>query len=105
MTKEELVKLLVANFKDGYGNLDLSGLDFTNESIKSVDISRMKAKGDLYQNFQEVGRNLFQDQQEVGITLYQCSQKVGKNIDQSFQEVEGHLWQNNQEVGGTLCQD
>ena len=40
MTKEQLVKLLVDNFKDEKGFVNLSGLDFRGEDIKGVVISK-----------------------------------------------------------------
>lgn len=71
MTKEQLVKLLVDNFKDEVGNLDLSGLDFTNEDLNCVIISEMKVNGHLEQGGQEVGGDLYQNFQKVGGNLYQ----------------------------------
>lgn len=82
MTKEDLVKLLVANFKNEKGYVDLSKLDFTNEDIKGVKINLMKVDGDLNQ----------------------CCQMVSGDLRQGYQMVEGSLFQSNQMVEGYLCQ-
>ena len=82
MTKKGLVKFLVDNFKDAFGNLDLSKLDFTNEDIKCVNISRMKVNGVLFQDFQKVKGDLWQEAQEVGGDLIQSRQTVeGQIVD------------------------
>ena len=54
ITKEDLVKFLVANFKRESGYVDLNDLDFTNEDILGVHITRMKVDGELCQGGQEV---------------------------------------------------
>ena len=74
MTKEQLVKLLVDNFKDEKGFVNLSGLDFRGEDIKGVFISQMKINGDLFQDFQKVQGDLWQEAQEVGGDLHQDHQ-------------------------------
>ena len=71
ISKEQLVKFLVDNFKDEDGYLDLAELDFKNEDIKGVDISKMKVKGSLNQHCQKVSGDLFQDAQFVKGKLYQ----------------------------------
>ena len=105
MTKKGLVKFLVDNFKDAFGNLDLSKLDFTNEDIKCVNISRMKVNGVLFQDFQKVKGDLWQADQEVGGDLHQDMQKVKGDLGQGGQEVGGDLYQNFQKVGGNLYQE
>ena len=100
MTKQELVKLLVENFKDEYGCLDLSGLDFTKEDIECVDIARMKVNGNLYQGEQKVKGDLWQQEQEVSGDLDQRMQKVKGDLEQGEQTIGGYLYQNFQKVGG-----
>ena len=82
ITKEELVKYLVANFKDEKGYVDLSKLDFTKEDIRGVKTNLMKVDGDLNQ----------------------CCQMVSGDLDQGYQMVEGSLYQSNQMVKGYLSQ-
>lgn len=94
MTKRELVKLMMDNFMDEFGVLDLSELDFT-EFDCSVNISHMKTNKNLYQYKQVVQGNLFQDFQKVGGDLYQSSQEVKGDLDQRCQEVCGKLIQDN----------
>ena len=100
MTKKELVKLLVDNFKDEVGNLDLSGLDFTNEDLNCVIISEMKVNGHLYQSEQKVKGDLWQQEQEVSGDLHQRMQKVKGDLEQGEQTIGGYLYQNFQKVGG-----
>ena len=102
MTKKELVKLLVENFKDEVGNLDLSGLDFTKEDIGCVIISEMKVNGDLYQEFQKVQGDLWQDEQEVEGDLIQNRHQVQGGLMQNYQKVRGNLIQNRHKVKGGL---
>lgn len=64
MSKEELVKFLVDNFIDEDGDLDLSGLDFSN-FYGDILINKMKVNGSLHQDFQKVGGTLFQGGQKV----------------------------------------
>ena len=105
MTKKELVKLLVDNFKDEVGNLDLSGLDFTNEDLNCVIISEMKVNRHLFQNRQQVQGSLWQDEQEVSGSIWQSNQTVKGNLYQNRQQVKRELWQGNQKVEGDLRQD
>ena len=105
MTKKELVKFLVTNFRDEYGYLDLRGLDFTNEDVKVILITNMKVNGNLYQGFQEVEKDLNQHKQTVKGSLYQNKQKVEGNLFQDFQNVDGGILQGNQMVEGDLFQD
>jgi gas vesicle protein len=100
---EEVKKWLIANCIDERGNLNISGLDFS-DFDGDIDISGMRVKGDLRQRYQKVEGNLNQANQEVKGDLYQCSQKVEGDLRQSFQEVKGDLYQNCQEVKGDLYQ-
>ena len=78
MTKQELVESIKENFRDGDGDIDLIGLDFSGEN---VHIGYMKARN-LCQNGQEVENTLFQQNQKVGNSLYQYNQKVKGDIYQ-----------------------
>ena len=93
MNKKELVKFLIKNFTNANGNLNLSKLDFS-DFDGNISISRMKVKGNLYQDCQKVEGDLYQDCQEVKGNLFQ-----------GCQEVKGDLWQNSQEVKGDLISD
>ena len=79
--REEIRSWLLENCIDENGNLDLTGLDFSNFE-GNVDISYMKVAGDLYQDNQEVAGDLSQYNQ-VKANLFQGYQKVEGNLDQS----------------------
>lgn len=100
---EEVKKWLIANCLDERGNLNISGLDFSDFN-GDIDISGMRVKGDLYQNCQEVKGDLRQSCQKVEGNLYQGSQKVEGDLQQSLQKVEGDLQQGSQKVKGNLYQ-
>lgn len=116
LTIDDLKQIMLNNFVDEYGNLDLSGLDFS-DFDKDVIISRMKVKGNLWQEHQIVGKNLNQFHQKVSENLYQeyqivkgnlfqCEQEVKRNLYQDYQEVNGDLYQNNQQnVKGKIYND
>ena len=91
--KEEIKEWLLNNCLTKKGDLDLSGLDFSDFN-GYVDISEMKVKGDLYQSYQKVEGDLFQGNQEVKSDLIQNNQKV-----------QGDLIQSDQKVGRDLTQD
>lgn len=94
LSKEEIKQWLLENCVNERGNIDLSGLDFS-DFDGNVDISCMKVKLSLSQNCQEVGENLYQDHQTVGKSLFQ-----------GWQEAGGDLWQRHQaEVKGRIYQD
>lgn len=81
-TKEEIREWLLDNAVDEYGDLDLSGLDFSDFEV-DVYISNMKVQG-----------NLFQSGQEVQGSLDQCGQKV-----------QGHLYNKNNKYGEYLYEE
>ena len=87
---QELKEFLLNNFTDEFGDLDISGLDFS-DFDGVVNISNMKVKSDLIQDFQEVEGNLYQHYQVVEGFLYQDGQEVKGNLIQNNQEVEGDL--------------
>ena len=100
LTKDKIKKWLLKNCVNSRGNLDLSGLDFS-DFDGNVDISCMKVKLSLSQDYQEVGENLFQDYQTVGESLFQGCQKVGGNLWQRYQEeVEGRVYQDERKKEG-----
>ena len=63
-TIEEAKKWLIENRTDENGDLDLSGLDFS-DFDGDIDISGMKVKCNLYQDSQTVGGGLRQDCQKA----------------------------------------
>ena len=74
-TKKEIKKWLLENCVNNLGNLDLSGLDFS-DFDGNVIIGQMKVKNNLVQDYQEVGLSLIQNYQGVGKDLFQDGQKV-----------------------------
>ena len=86
-TKEEIKKWLLKNCIDYFGNLDLSGLDFS-DFDGNVIIGQMKVKWSLDQSHQEVGLSLVQNYQGVGNNLFQDCQEVGKDLFQDGQKVK-----------------
>lgn len=115
LSKEEIKQWLLDNCVNEMGNLDLSGLDFSDFG-GNVFIEEMKVKknliqssqevgGFLLQNNQKVGDFLDQDHQEVAGNLSQNHQKVGRDLYQGHQKVEGDLLQNDQEAWGSIFQD
>ncbi len=54
MTIQELNKLIIDNFSDEDGNVDISELEFDH----NVCISSLKVKGDLYQGYHNVEGDL-----------------------------------------------
>lgn len=90
LSKQEIKKWLLENCVNEMGNLDLSGLDFS-DFDGNVDISYMKVKLSLSQDCQEVGENLFQDSQTVGGNLWQNHQEEVKGrIHQDERKEEGN---------------
>lgn len=75
--KQELKNYLLENCVNENGDLDLSGLDFSDFN-GNVDTSDMKVKKDLIQSNQKVGGH-----------LYQCCQKVGESMFDDHNEVRG----------------
>lgn len=90
MTKEELVELLVREFRNG-NTVDLSNLDFSKYEV-SVDICCMKVNGNLFQSCQEVNKNLYQHLQNVGGDLLQSYSSVSGNLHQGYATVHGKIY-------------
>ena len=101
---QELKEFLLKNFLDENGDLDISGLDFS-DFDGTVDISFMTVKNSLMQANQKVGASLSQEEQRVEKNLYQDSQEVGGHLLQDRQRVGRDLVQNRQRVKGSLLQD
>lgn len=99
MNKKELVKLIKEYFTNENGNVDISNMDFGDAS---VDISKLKTKGSLFQDFQDVKGDLFQNLQKVQGDLTQNYQKVKGDLNQNGQKVKGDLHQDSQEVKGKI---
>ena len=95
LSKKEIRNWLLKHCTDEFGNLDLSGLDFS-EFNGNVIIAEMKVKKNLYQSWQNVGGSLFQGHQKVGRYLFQGGQIVGRHLTQNYQKVKGDIFQNNQ---------
>ncbi len=102
MTKKQLVQFLKDNFTSESGYVDLTDLDFGDDS---VDIGRLKTKGNLYQDYQKVGLMLYQNHQEVGSSIHQDLQTAGIAIYQDYQKVKINLYQDNQTVGNVIYQN
>lgn len=98
---EEVKKWLIANCLDERGNLNISGLDFSDFN-GDINISGMRVKGDLNQANQKVEGDLRQSFQEVKGMLSQSWQKVEGNLHQYCQEVKGILHQGCQKVEGKM---
>ena len=87
---EKTIKWLLKHRVDGFGNINLCGLDFR-AARRGVNFSNIKVRGNLYQNNQKVEGDLIQCYQHVEGDLIQDSQIVDKNLYQSGQSVKGDL--------------
>lgn len=99
ISKEEKVKWILENCINECGDIDLSGLDFSNFD-GNVNISKMKVNGSLFQYDQNVKYFLKQNFQTMGCDLYQDHQQVGGHLWQDNQIVGKELYQNNQKIRG-----
>ena len=90
---QELKEFLLKNFIDELGDLDISGLDFS-DFDGAVDISHMKIKGDLWQIGHQVKGDLYQDRQVVSGDLQQDDHLVLGDLFQGEQRVSGKIFQN-----------
>ena len=86
LTIKDLKKIMLDNFINEYGDLDISGLDFS-DFDGDVIINRMKVKKNLFQNCQQVGSDLLQGYQQVGNDLFQNRQEIGGYLIQDYQEI------------------
>lgn len=88
LTKAELVDIIINNFVDQNGNLNLEGLDFE-KFDGNIYIGKMKCKHNLNQSNQIVGENLYQQNQTVIGQLFQNNQKrIKGNIRRKKSWVE-----------------
>jgi hypothetical protein len=94
MTIEELNKIIIQNFTDENGVIDISGMSFHTD----VNMSNMVVNGNLNQGCQKINGNLDQSGQEVTGNLEQRRQKIGGNSFQILQKVGGCLFQDYQDV-------
>ena len=92
-TKEELKNYLLENYVDEFGDLILSGLDFS-DFDGDVFIDNMRVKGDLSQSEHIVQGDLFQHRHKVQGDLFQGDQKVQGNYYCSDVEVKGSIFAN-----------
>ena len=97
----ELRDYLLENYVDKYGDLKISGLDFS-EFDGDIVVSGMKAKGDLVQNNYEVKGSLYQSWHKVGGDLYQSRHKVKGDLTQHEHDVKGNYYSSNINVIGTI---
>ena len=99
-TIDEVRDWLLENRVDGWGVLDLSGLDFS-DFDGNVLIDSMKVKKSLIQSYQNVGGNLRQSNSKVlNGNLYQGTHKVGGDLYQRNHKVEGDLFQGESKIFG-----
>ena len=101
---EELRNYLLENHVNGYGDLDLGGLDFSDFN-GDVCIDNMKVQGNLFQSRHEVQGHLYQSNHEVQGNLYQHSHEVQGNLYQYNHEVKGDLYNKNNKYGGDLYEN
>jgi len=88
MTKEELVKYLVANFTDKEGNLKLLGLDFRGLGLKRIQFEAWKMDCDYLSRHHYVKGNVKQDSLDIEGDLFQGFQAVSKDIVQDRNYAE-----------------
>ncbi len=100
-TIESLRDYLLANYVNEDGDLNISGLDFS-EFDGDVVINGMKVKRDLYHSYYEVRGDLFQDGHEVKGDLFQGYHAAKGNLYQSEQSVQGSLFNEDNVYGGEL---
>ena len=91
LSKQKIRNWLLENAVDDEGNLDLSGLDFS-DFDGNVFINYMKVKRSLFQNRQEVGGDLLQNEQIVADDLHQDYQTVGEKF-YNHKLNDGEYWE------------
>lgn len=84
-SKKKIKKWLLNNCIDKNGDLDLTGLDFS-DFEGNIDISGMKVKKYLTQKGHVVERDLFQGDQEVKGTLYQVIIVAPPTVNHDFKD-------------------
>lgn len=115
ISPKDKAEIVYNMFYNKYDNcIDLEGLDFTDRNC-DVNVSHLSVKGNLWQNWQSVVGDVYQDYQCVGKDLIQDSQEVcgnvrqggntvGGDLSQECHEVKGNLWQGHHMVWGNLSQ-
>lgn len=101
MNIEELRDLIIDNFTDESGHIDISGLDFSSFD-GNVRITSIKVKNDLLIGHQTVGGDMYAGRNRVSRCLMQCSNFVKKDLTQDKQTVLGRMFTtfNNNVKGG-----
>lgn len=74
MTINELRDIIIENFKNKQGNVEISGLDFSNFD-GYIDIGGMRVKGNLHQSGHRVEGDLFQSRHEVKGEIFEGNHK------------------------------
>lgn len=100
-TIQETKEWLLENRVNENGDLDLSGLDFS-DFEGNVDISGMIVNKNLFQDNQQVQGSLYQSNQNVEGNLMQTNQKVGGVLYEHYLDDEVEYWEENKEVKYTL---
>ena len=81
MTKKELVHIIIENFVDEDGNINLSGLDFS-EYKGDVILNGLKSGGSIYEIHQSAEKDIVQYCQTARKNIMQVCQMAGKEINQ-----------------------
>lgn len=84
MTKKELVQIIIENFSDEDGNINLSGLDFS-EHKGDVILNGLKSSGSIFEIHQSAEKNIVQYCQTARKQIIQVCQMAGKEIIQKGQ--------------------
>lgn len=91
---EETKKWLIENRTNGKGELDLSGLDFS-DFTGNVHISGCKVGGSLFQDEQEVGGILYQDDRKLECVEpdYKAEyERLSKELIDANRKIEALMW-------------
>ena len=101
LTKDELVKLLIDNFTDENGNLDLSNLNF-GDFDGHIYINNMQAKRDILQDGHYTFGDIYQYSHENKGSIYQGSHVNQDDIYQSHHENTGNVAQHKHKNHGDI---
>ena len=89
-TIEEVRDYLLENRVDEDGDLDLTGLDFSDFG-GDVYIGRMNVQGDLFQSVHKVQGDLYQNKHEIQGNLYQSGHNVQGDYSSLNIKVKGSI--------------
>ena len=103
-SKEEIKEWLLKNCIDEDGDLNISGLDFSDFNGNILRGS-WKVKGDLFQRDNKVQGDLIQSTNKVQGDLIQSTNEVVGDLYQSYNEVVGDLYQIYNTVQGKTYND